>query len=364
MTDVKGMVQTARTTKLDGADGISKSEYESIKSAYRDQPQSNESIRWLERQHPHLHAAITSGLDYDGYVGTAVGSLNMTRAGDELAADARQRSAKLDRLPPISDFGSNGLPKSVPGGDPLGNHPESGKPVRGHQTGPNYTKVIGDDLANISNTDAERSRQAQRDYTAKMSGVIGTDIPNPPSVKSARAYFQTLADRGASQAEIKSEYDQYLKTFYRHPGGVDWNPKLDPKDVDARFAQQPVAKDGKRLIDCEGYAALTENVLGGIKKNGQPMFEIQHSASSGHVVAGVFPRGGDPRDGFVVDNTNVRDLRPDPRMNRDYEATRDRATRERFLLRNYMQNAGEGTATEFGSTYLEMRPPPSKVGGK
>ena len=360
-TDVKAMTQKAEASKLDGAAGISKSEYEAIKSSYEKNPQSNESVKWLEKTHPQLHASITSGLNYEGYVGTTIGSLNSTRAGADLKQDAAQRSQKMDQLPPLHQYGPNGLPSNLPGADPLGNHPENMKKINGYQTGSNYTKVVGDDLANISDADAKKSREAQKDFTTKMSGITGTDVTNPPSVNAARAYFQGMADRGASQDQIKKEYGEYLKTFYRHPGGVDWNPKLDPKNLDKNFSQQPIAKDGKRLVDCEGFSALTENVLGGIKKNGQPMFDIMHSASPGHVVAGVFPHGGDPKKGFVVDNNEVKDVTLNPAMEKDFNSAANVDTKKRFLMRTHMQNNNEGTPTTYGPTYNDMNPPPSKV---
>ena len=92
MTDVKKMTEEATKSKLDGAGGLSKSEYEAIKKSYQNNPQSNESIKWMEKNQPALHAAIVSDLDYSGYTGTAVGSLNLTRAGDELKQDAESAS--------------------------------------------------------------------------------------------------------------------------------------------------------------------------------------------------------------------------------------------------------------------------------
>jgi hypothetical protein len=170
-----------------------------------------------------------------------------------------------------------------------------------------------------------------------------------------------MANRGATPDQIKNEYNQYLKTFYHHPGGVDWNPKLDVKNVDSAIAQQPVAKDGKRLLDCEGFSVMTESILGGIKKNNQPMFDIRHAGSDAHVVCGVFPHGGDPTKGFVVDNASVSGLPLDPRLQKDYNASPGADTRMRFLLREHMKSHNEGTATTYGETYSQMKPPPSKV---
>ena len=235
------------------------------------------------------------------------------------------------------------------------------KPVNGYKTGSNYTKIIGDDLANISDADAKKSRLAQKDFTTKMSGITGLDVPNPPSAKAAQSYFQGLADRGATPQQIKNEYGQYLKTFYRHPGGVDWNPKLDPKNIDSSFKQQPDAKDGKRLIDCEGFSALSENVLGGIKKNGQPMFDIMHAGSPGHVVAGVFPHGGDPKQGFIVDNENVNGVTVNPLIEKQFNASSNMDTKKQFLLKTHMEGNKEGTPDSYGESINSMKSPHAKV---
>ena len=95
-TDVKMLTEKASSSKLDGAVGISKSEYETIQSAYK-QGQKNESVKWLEKNHPQLHASLVSGLNYDGFVGTTIGSMNSTRAGDDLKQDAAKCSDKLER---------------------------------------------------------------------------------------------------------------------------------------------------------------------------------------------------------------------------------------------------------------------------
>lgn len=359
-TDVKMLTEKAASSKLDGAAGISKSEYETIQSAFK-QGQKNESVKWLEKNHPHLHASLVSGLNYEGYVGTTIGSLNSNRAGDDLKQDAAKRSDKLNQLPPLHQYGANGLPNTVPGADPLGKHGDSFKPINGYKTGSNYTKIIGDDLANISDADANKSRQTQKDFTTKMSGITGTDVPNPPSAKAAQAYFQGMADRGASPQQIKKEYGEYLKTFYRHPGGVDWNPKLDPKNIDSSFKQQPIAKDGKRLIDCEGFSALTESVLGGIKKNGQPMFDIYHAGSKEHVVAGVFPHGGDLKKGFIVDNESVKDISLNPLMEKQFNSTSNTELKKQYLLRTHMDANKEGTAESYGESVNSMKSPHAKV---
>ncbi len=361
MTDIKQVTQQAQTSKLDGANNISKQEYAQIKEAYQKDSQSTESLKWLEQKEPHLHAALSSNLDYDGFVGTTVGSLNLTRSGDELSADAGRRQQGLNHLPPVSDFGADGMPKAMSsGGTPMGKD-DHGNAITAYQTGGNTTKVDTAKMASITDADANAARGAQRDYCAKMTGVIGADVGNPPSVNAASGYFKTLAQNGAPPEQIKKEFAEYTQTFFKHPGaGVDWKPALDPKALDKSFAGQPVAKDGKKLIDCEGFAALTEGVLGGCQKGGAPMFDIKHSASSVHVVCGVFVRGKDPKEGFVVDNDSVKDLKSyGDRGGADFNKSSEDA-KMRYLLRTHMQGSGSGSATEYGATFSNMKPPPSK----
>jgi hypothetical protein len=385
-TDVKALHATAQKTKLDGADGISKSEYDAMKASWKSQPQSDATVKWLQKDKPALYAALTSDLDYSGYTGTAIGSLNSTRAGDELKADSRRRDEKLDKLPASdkrfadesSKFGDRGLPKDFGPGDNFGKD-DNGNTVWKFQKGDkgNTTLVKGDQLQpitdaekasgkdGIGSTEARDAREAQKNYAAKMAGVTGVDVTNPPSLNAAKGYFQTLADRGASPKEIQSEYQQYLKTFYRHPGGVNWEPKLDPKDSAAlgrSIEQQPVARDGKRLVDCEGFAALTENVMGGIKKkDGSAMFETKCAANNAHIVCGVYPKGGDPRDGFVVDNDQVRSLRPPARFDEMYNATKTDQTKKEWLLkRDFSEQQGGLAPTTYGE-FGAMQPPGQKV---
>ena len=193
-----------------------------------------------------------------------------------------------------------------------------------------------------------------------MSGIIGTDIPNPPSVNASKNYFQQLANRGATPEQIKTEYQEYMKTFYQHPGGVNWDPKLDPKNLDKNFAQQPLAKDGKRLIDCEGYSAMTENILGGIQKDGKPMFDIMHGAGGGHVLTGVYPHGGDPRKGFIVSNDKVDDVKWDPALDKDF-AKGSLETKQQYVVKHYWGKEFGGSTNQYGNDYTRMAPPSGKV---
>ena len=359
MTDVKVSVQNAQKSKLDGAANISKDEYTKIKNDFQKSSQSTKSVEWLKKNNPALHTAITSDLNYEGYTGTYIGALNSTREGGELKQDAAQRGAKKKaNLPAIHQYREDGLHRSEKHPDPIDGT------TKGMQTGKNYTKLI-DGNAPTSEAEAKKSRQAQTDYTTKMSGVTGLDLTNPPSVKAARTYFKTLAANGASQKHIQKEFQDYQKTFYKHAGGVNWNGtaekggKLDPKKLDESFKDQPIAVDGKRLIDCEGYAAMTENILGDLKqKNGKKMFDIKHGQSPEHVVTGVFPHGGDPRDGFVVDNDNSRNLREIPISEKDWRATPNPEARKNWLLRTHLKQEHPDIQGnyKYGDTLPQMEP--------
>ncbi len=308
MTDIRVAVNNAQATKNDGAQNISKDEYAALKASFRGDPQSAESLKWLEKEKPQLHAALSSDLDYSGFVGTANHTLSSNEAGGQLAADAARRAGALDKLPDLNvGYKENGLPNGTKGGDKI----PGGLVV---ETGSNITR-IKDGKLDVTHADAQKSRGAQTDFTAKMSGRIGQDVSNPPTAANAKAYFQQMAKDGATPAQIQSEYKSYMDTFYKHPGGgVEWKPEITAANVDQRFADQPLGKDGKRLIDCEGYAALTENVLGDLEgSKGQKMFDIKQASNGAHVFTGVFPHGKSS-GGFVVTSGEVAPLPLDPRL--------------------------------------------------
>src|SRR5262245_462944 len=55
--DLKSRITDASKSKWDGAGGISKQEYDSIKNDYQNKSVSPETIKWMEREHPALHAS-------------------------------------------------------------------------------------------------------------------------------------------------------------------------------------------------------------------------------------------------------------------------------------------------------------------
>jgi hypothetical protein len=192
---------------------------------------------------------------------------------------------------------------------------KDGATVRSYQTGDNITKVPDGALeatpAEIAKTRADQAKQI-----ADMEGMLGKGkVSNPPTIEQAQQYFQKVAGRGtpAEMTKLQAEYGAYLKNFYVHAGqGVDWAAK-DANGMVSSFKDQPMLKDGRTVIDCEGFAALTEKILGNIKEPGtqKPMFELMQGATPDHAITGVF-RSGDPfSKPFMVSNDKVSPVTAD-----------------------------------------------------
>ncbi len=74
-------------------------------------------------------------------------------------------------------------------------------------------------------------------------------------------------------------------------------------------AGQPKLNDGRTVVDCEGFAALNEQVLGKIKdKSGKPMFELQQVQNNSHIMTAVFRRGDPGNEPFMVNNDQIQPI--------------------------------------------------------
>jgi hypothetical protein len=358
------MVGQAEASGWDGAGGISKEEYAALRREFSSNHYEDTATReWLRKTHPNLATAFTNRLDYDGYTGLCTGGVRET--ADDLKAASATRMGALDRLPPLEQYDLDGLPKSL--------QPElSAGGMTAYKSGENRTRVKDGSCA-VSTASAEASRRAQAEFVSKMNGVVrgdsvygsGDTIKNPPTTLDAKQYFQAMADKGASPEQIKAEYGKYASTFYKS-AGVDWKGKsgvgtdvgLDPDTLDEQFAQQPITADGKRLIDCEGFAVMGERVLGGLRKNGQPMFDVVHGGNASHTIAGVFPHGGDQRRGFIIDNDRVETPNA-PGSDADWKKTNIASQRYR-VLDTWMSappapREGRGSVTYMADTYMEQQ---------
>ena len=135
-------------------------------------------------------------------------------------------------------------------------------------------------------------------------------------MKDAGAYFQAFS-RGHEAKAVASGFQSYLQAFYKHAGaGVEWNAAI-PQDaragrLDELVGNQLQDESHRRVIDCEGFAYLSDRLLGGIKNaDGSGRFEVEYASRPGHVIAGVTEPT--TKQIFVVNNDEVSEP----------EATRD-----------------------------------------
>lgn len=234
----------------------------------------------------------------------------MQRIDNALAAPApAPAAAKKQNLPDALQPG-----KEIDSGNHI-NQKVDGRLVRQFQTGANVTKVPDGELEATPAQQAT-TRAAQDAFVEKMKAA-GVSASTPPTLQQAQEYFKKVAGRGtpAEVEKVKGELGAYLKNFYVHAGqGVDWGAgKNLANGLEGALADQPKLDDRRTVIDCEGYAALTERLLGGIKEPGtqKPMFELMQGATPNHAIVGVF-RAGRPYDApFMVSNDTVTTIPKD-----------------------------------------------------
>jgi hypothetical protein len=356
MGDLKVMVQGAEASAYDGARGISPKEFETLKAEYRQNHLGDKAtIDWLEKTHGPLATALGQDLDYETYTGMCNSSIY--RGSDNVEGESLNRYRNLDRLPSLSNYDSDGLPKNI-GASAVTQRDDSAKnPKFEYHTGSNLTRIEENSCA-VDDAQAKASRGAQYEFVSRMNGVVGYDrIKNPPTVEDAKLYFQKMADKGASPAQIRDEYGKFTSTFYK-PAEVDWEGKpagLDVNRLDEQFKDQPIIKDGRRLIDCEGFSGMSEKVLGGIKRrDGQPMFDVVHAGSSRHAVAGVFEHGGDARRGFIVNNNKLESAKFNG-GDADFRQLPE-AKRRSAILATWMSERRGEQVREMGDTYGDQVP--------
>lgn len=151
-------------------------------------------------------------------------------------------------------------------------------------------------------------RIAQLEQRERMTAALGREV-DPFKAEDARAYFGEYEKRH-STAELKSELGNYLASFYVHAGeGADWSASVAEDDrakkLDQLFANVPLDEAGRKIIDCEGFAAIAESIFGASEK-----FDMYYVQRPGHVVAAVVAK--DKSEMFVVNNQRVLDVPMDP----------------------------------------------------
>lgn len=152
-----------------------------------------------------------------------------------------------------------------------------------------------------------KTRLAQVDLRQRMSAVLGRDA-DPYSMADAGEYFKAFAT-GKDSGAVAREYGEYLKAFYKHVGaGVEWTKSI-PQDerasrLDELLDDQPLDSSFRRVVDCEGFAYLTDRLLGGItNSDGTQRFAVQYATRPGHVITGVLENGS--KQLFTVNNDAV-----------------------------------------------------------
>ncbi len=350
------VAQALRSTN-DGAGGISESELASIRSAFERRGRDSAALAFLRDTRPQLYTALTNDLGYEHYVGFVLGTLQMDVEGYGVAArdDARRRDLAQRGIGPSTGFRADGLPATLPGGEPAGRS-RSGVAQTAFTTGKNRTTIPDGRFAPTSEADVAARRQAQAAVCTRMAAVLGVDVANPPGLGVVRAFLQALVAGGAAPEQVRAEYAAYLQKFFVHAGGgVEWDVRggglISADRVEALLCDQPRLRDGRTVIDCEGFSAITERVFAGLQRAGssEPMFDVVHSANNCHVVTGVFVRGRPTNEGFVVTNSYAVPIRLTPQQAARCSAP-DASSRAAILGLQLERDTGIQGGTQSGPT--------------
>jgi len=158
-------------------------------------------------------------------------------------------------------------------------------------------------------------RMAQIDMARTMADAVSLpegvkfDAYNPEHVT---LYLQSKVDGGASTEDIAEAYRGYLDSFYSHSKkSVTWNDDIALDDraenIPALMGNQPRELGGRKIVDCEGFAFLTEKIMGDLKDSeGAALMDVRYMATSTHIIAGAVAKDGS--GGFSVNNTTVTDI--------------------------------------------------------
>jgi hypothetical protein len=145
-------------------------------------------------------------------------------------------------------------------------------------------------------------------FTSRMEQTLQMSGANPNNLADVRAYMDQVSQQQGPDG-VRRELNAFLTSFYTHgnsvnyhPTGSDWT-RNEPQvgDIQSRTMQDGASR---KVIDCDGYAALARDVLGGID-GGRYDFQWGYTSGPGgaHMLGGVMDtRSG---QGFVVDNNQT-----------------------------------------------------------
>jgi hypothetical protein len=133
-------------------------------------------------------------------------------------------------------------------------------------------------LADASKNDGEKARlnsvAKQLDVAQAMSDAKVGDLSFPPTEANLQSYFGTM--KGKPMQDIKKAYEDYSNAFYVHSetkgvdkGDVVYDQRTYSKDGKSYPSNAPdkwsdvsdsrlMHSDGRRIIDCEGFALIGE----------------------------------------------------------------------------------------------------------
>jgi len=162
------------------------------------------------------------------------------------------------------------------------------------------------DLARLPEGDARREllekRAEQLEYAEHLQAG-GAKVSFPPTLAEVKSHFKGLKKK--KTLEVNQEFEKYVQTFYRHVQKDD--PKADivsdeergaiagekgtfvtntPEDFADVTDKRGLHGSGRRLIDCEGYAWLGEQLYtaAGFRQPGMGGYQVMKNGLEGHVM--------------------------------------------------------------------------------
>ena len=121
----------------------------------------------------------------------------------------------------------------------------------------------------------------QLDYTAKL----GEKASFPPTQEQLKAHFQGL--KKSDNKTVTKDFEQYTSAFYSHINS-DAQPQYLIKTHEDVTDRRQLNSSGQRLIDCEGYAMLGNQLLGeaGFKQPAEGGFHVvsANGVQGGHAM--------------------------------------------------------------------------------
>ncbi|TNE45283.1 MAG: hypothetical protein EP343_27090 [Deltaproteobacteria bacterium] len=152
-------------------------------------------------------------------------------------------------------------------------------------------------------SDAFLRRANQAGIEGRMTNALGRPV-DPNNLQDVRAYMDHVAGQEGSSG-VQRELNDYMTQFYTHGHNVGYsNNWTNPPNVDD--IQNSTLRDGggRKVIDCDGYAAIAREVTDGIQGG---RYQTQYGYVSGgdgaHMLLGI--EDTQTGQGFVVDNNST-----------------------------------------------------------